>query len=111
MGHYEDKIWCDVIHMNIAHIIIGRPWLFYRKVHHDKEVNTCTLLWNRKGLQLLPIKSTAPPSSTSSPSSEDAQKVQQVEREVLSARKVKTEDITDDIEEQVNDKADFMGTQ
>ena len=25
LGNYEDKIWCDVIHMNIAHILLGRP--------------------------------------------------------------------------------------
>ena len=45
---YEDKIWCDVIYMNIAHIIFGRPWIFYQKVHRDKEANTYTLLWNEK---------------------------------------------------------------
>ena len=25
LGGYEDRIWCDVIHMNIAHILFGRP--------------------------------------------------------------------------------------
>ena len=27
IGGYEDKIWCDVIPMNITHILLGRPWL------------------------------------------------------------------------------------
>ena len=56
------------------------------------------------------MKSTAPPSFTSSPSSEDPQKEQQVVREVLSAPKVKIEDITDDVKEKVHGKANFVGT-
>ena len=39
IGGYEDKIWCDVIHMNIASIIFGRPWFFYWDVQHDEGQN------------------------------------------------------------------------
>ena len=79
IGHYGDKIWCDVLHMNIAHILFGCPWLFNWKVHNDKEMNT-NFSWNGKRIRLLPMKSTDPSSSTSSPSTEEPQKEQKVER-------------------------------
>ena len=79
-------------------------------MHHDKEASTYTLLWNGKRRQLLPMKSTAPPSSTSLPSSEESQKEQQIDRAVMSAAKAKTEDIKDGIAEQVHGKADMVGT-
>ena len=25
---YSDFVWCDVIPMKVAHIILGRPWLY-----------------------------------------------------------------------------------
>jgi len=25
---YSDKIWCDVVTMDVDHIILGRPWLY-----------------------------------------------------------------------------------
>ena len=37
IGGYEDKIWCDVIPMNITHIPLGRPWFFDWEVQHDRE--------------------------------------------------------------------------
>ena len=40
IGHYEDIIWCDVVNMNIAHIIFERPWLFDRRVYNGKDENT-----------------------------------------------------------------------
>lgn len=27
-GSYSDSIWCDVIRMNVTHILLGRPWLY-----------------------------------------------------------------------------------
>ena len=28
MSSYEDRVWCDVLEMVIAHILLGRPWLY-----------------------------------------------------------------------------------
>ena len=28
MGDYEDEIYCDVLHMDVAHVLLGRPWLY-----------------------------------------------------------------------------------
>jgi len=30
---YKDKIWCDVVTMNVGQIILERPWLFDNNVH------------------------------------------------------------------------------
>lgn len=90
IGTYEDKIWCEVIHMNIAHVLFGRPiCLFDRKVHNDKDDNTYSFLWNGKGTRLISMNSTTPFLSTSSPSTRKSQKEQTVEIEVMMAPQVK----------------------
>ena len=43
IGGYRDKILCDVIPMDVCHILLGRPWEFDRKVIHDGRKNTYTL--------------------------------------------------------------------
>ena len=32
---YEDEIWCDVVPTDACHVLLGRPWLFDRRVMHD----------------------------------------------------------------------------
>lgn len=111
IGDYKDEIWCDVIHMNITHIIFGRPWLFDRKVHNDKEANTYTLSWNGKRIRLISLNSTAPSSSTSSPSTQESQTKQTVQTEVMLAPQVKPEDIIkDNIKVHVHSQDDFVST-
>ena len=39
-GVYSDSVWCDVIPMKVAHIILRRPWLYDRDVHHYGRENT-----------------------------------------------------------------------
>ena len=39
---YKDEILCDVLPMDVAHILLGRPWFYDLGVsHHDRE-NTYT---------------------------------------------------------------------
>jgi len=40
--NYQDELSCDVIPMDACHILLGRPWLFDRKVKHDGYLNTYT---------------------------------------------------------------------
>ena len=35
IGGYKDEILCDVIPMDVCHILLGRPWQFDRNVIHD----------------------------------------------------------------------------
>lgn len=31
IGGYKDKILCDILPMDACHLLLGRPWQFYRK--------------------------------------------------------------------------------
>eukprot|EP00253_Pinus_taeda_P032880 PITA_32880 len=39
IGRYKDKIICDIMPMDVCHIILGRPWQYDRKVTHDGVMN------------------------------------------------------------------------
>lgn len=39
IGSYMDKILCDVMHMDVCHIFLERPWQFDRTVVHDGKRN------------------------------------------------------------------------
>ena len=56
IGGYRDEILCDVIPMDVTHILLGRPWQFDRKVIHDGRKNTYTLEKNGRTQMLLPIE-------------------------------------------------------
>jgi hypothetical protein len=43
IGGYKDKILCDVIPMDVCHLLLGRPWQYDRNVIHDGRMNTYTL--------------------------------------------------------------------
>jgi hypothetical protein len=40
IGSFQEKVLCDVIEMDVCHILLGIPWLFDRQVHHDGKENT-----------------------------------------------------------------------
>ncbi|XP_022032947.1 uncharacterized protein LOC110934061 [Helianthus annuus] len=52
---YKDEIWCDVIPMDACHVLLGRPWLFDRKVIHDGYKNTYSFVKDGKKITLLPM--------------------------------------------------------
>jgi hypothetical protein len=54
IGGYRDEILCDVIPMDVCHILFGRPWQFDRNVMHDGRKNTYTLEKNGRKHMLLP---------------------------------------------------------
>jgi hypothetical protein len=56
IGGYNDKILCDVIPMDVCHLLLGRPWKYDRNVIHDGRMNTYTLEKNGTTHMLLPIK-------------------------------------------------------
>ena len=43
MGEYKDKVPCDVIPMDVCHVLLGRPWQYDKNVAHDGRMNTYTL--------------------------------------------------------------------
>ena len=39
IGPYKDKILCDVMPMDVCHILLGKQWQFDKKVTHDGQSN------------------------------------------------------------------------
>ncbi|PKA46484.1 hypothetical protein AXF42_Ash012617 [Apostasia shenzhenica] len=60
LGTYSEKIWCDVLPMNIAHVLLGRPWLYDRDVIHYGRSNTYTFTFKGKKVKLNPAKPKEP---------------------------------------------------
>ncbi|XP_020683270.2 uncharacterized protein LOC110100190, partial [Dendrobium catenatum] len=57
---YQDKIWCDVLTMDVGQIILGRPWLFDNDVHIYGRTNTCVFEHNGKKIKLMPSQPKPP---------------------------------------------------
>jgi hypothetical protein len=56
IGGYKDQILCDVILMDVCHVLLGWPWQFNINVIHDGRKNTYTLEKNSRTHMLLPIE-------------------------------------------------------
>jgi hypothetical protein len=56
IGGYRNAILCDVIPMDVCHVLLGRSWQFDRNVIHDGRKNTYTLENNGRTHMLLPIE-------------------------------------------------------
>jgi hypothetical protein len=59
IGGYNDKILCDVIPMDVCHLLLGRPWQYDRNVIHDGRMNTYTLEKNGRTHMLCSIEDRA----------------------------------------------------
>jgi len=35
IGKYKNEVLCDVVPMEVTHILLGRPWQYDRKILHD----------------------------------------------------------------------------
>ena len=53
--NYHDELWCDIIPMDACHVLLGRPWLFDRRVLHDGFLNTYTFTKDGKKITLAPL--------------------------------------------------------
>nr|GEZ57625.1 putative reverse transcriptase domain-containing protein [Tanacetum cinerariifolium] len=54
---YKDEVWCEVIPMDVAHILLGRPWQFDRKTKHDEFQNTYSFKKDGVNITLVPFDS------------------------------------------------------
>nr|GEY49022.1 hypothetical protein [Tanacetum cinerariifolium] len=55
--NYKDEVWCKVIPMDAAHILLGRPSQFDRKTKHDEFQNTYTFKKDGVNITLAPFDS------------------------------------------------------
>eukprot|EP00253_Pinus_taeda_P007814 PITA_07814 len=56
LGKYKDKIVCDVMPMDVCHILLGRPWQYDRGAMHDGKRNTYKFGKDDINHTLLPMK-------------------------------------------------------
>lgn len=54
---YKDNIWCRILPMSVAHVILGRPWLYDLSDTHNKWENTYSFRHNSKKIKMYPTKS------------------------------------------------------
>ncbi|GKD16667.1 reverse transcriptase domain-containing protein [Tanacetum coccineum] len=55
--HYKDEVWCEVIPMEAAHILLGSPWQFDRKTKHGGFQNTYSFKKDAVKITLVPFDS------------------------------------------------------
>ena len=53
---YKDEIWCDVILMDVRHVILGRPWLYDLDVTIYGRTNSCSFTFKGKKIKLKPLQ-------------------------------------------------------
>lgn len=56
IGKYKDKVICDIMPMDICHILLGRTWQYDRKVVHDGKTNSYKFVKDEIKHTLVPIK-------------------------------------------------------
>eukprot|EP00253_Pinus_taeda_P011055 PITA_11055 len=56
IGKYKDKILCDVMPMDVCHLLLGRPWQFDRGAVHDGKTNCYKFVKDGIKHTLVPIK-------------------------------------------------------
>ena len=52
---YKDQVYCDVVPMDAAHLLLGRPWEFGRRIIHDGFLNTYSFTFDNHKLVLKPF--------------------------------------------------------
>ncbi|XP_071695421.1 uncharacterized protein [Rutidosis leptorrhynchoides] len=54
---YKDEVWCEVIPMDVCHLLLGRPWQFDRKIKHDGFRNIYSFVKDGINITLAPLDS------------------------------------------------------
>jgi hypothetical protein len=52
IGEYIDTVECNVVPMIVCHLLLGRPWQYYRSSLHYGCLNQYTIKWKGKEMVL-----------------------------------------------------------
>ncbi|GJZ48798.1 putative nucleotidyltransferase, ribonuclease H [Tanacetum coccineum] len=53
---YKNSVWCDVVPMDVCHLLLGRPWEYDRNTTHNGRANTYSFLFDGVKITLMPNK-------------------------------------------------------
>ena len=53
---YKNKIWCDILIIDVSQIILGRPWIFDINIHIYCRSNMYLFEYEGKNVKLRPMK-------------------------------------------------------
>ena len=67
LGKYKDKIVCDVMPMDVCHILLGRPWQYDRGAMFDGKRNTYKFGKDGVNNTLLPLQEEDVPGKKTDP--------------------------------------------
>eukprot|EP00253_Pinus_taeda_P034054 PITA_34054 len=56
IGRYKDRVVCDIMPMDVCHILLGKPWYYDRKVVHDGLTSCYKFVKDGIKHTLMPIK-------------------------------------------------------
>ena len=56
MGDYKDEIYCDVLPVNVSHVLLGHPWLYDPIVTNLGKDNIYSFKYKGKNIILRPTK-------------------------------------------------------
>ncbi|XP_075086249.1 uncharacterized protein LOC142168965 [Nicotiana tabacum] len=52
---YKDQIWCDVVKMDVCHLLLGRPWVYDKCAKYDEDLNTYSSTKDERKIILVPL--------------------------------------------------------
>ncbi|GKE94801.1 transposon ty3-I gag-pol polyprotein, partial [Tanacetum coccineum] len=52
---YKDEVLCDVVDINVCHLLFGRPWQYDLEITHDGKDNIYRFVKDGKKITLLPL--------------------------------------------------------
>lgn len=53
---YHDEVLCDIISMDVCHILLGKPWQYDRKAIHDGRKNIYIVTSNENRITLMSLR-------------------------------------------------------
>ncbi|CAL9029034.1 unnamed protein product [Prunus brigantina] len=53
---YKDHVWCEVVDMDVSHILLGRPWIYDYNVTILGQENICSFIHKGKKITMKPLQ-------------------------------------------------------